>query len=248
MRRGRTLFFFYRCTVQSPSLDRCPINCSSLGRAVWLSGSCPCPCRGSRRSGAVWGWRARWSWLGLIPWGPFVALLPWASARIRKSLWLLSQLHSGTAPSLPATGPSLSDRVPAPWRCRDWRRVLPDFSQPCSPRGAPLPGSRREDWGGLAEGGSPTPTTASCAATCATTATSEVSHGHGEVLAAGTRPLRPPQPLGLQRCSPQGQKAGRQKSPMSPGVPSEQHPTEATGTGSTDPSYLWGPRQEPSRE
>ncbi|XP_052667930.1 cytosolic carboxypeptidase 2 isoform X2 [Harpia harpyja] len=44
----------------------------------------------------------------------------------------------------------------------------------------------------------------------------------------------------------QGQKAGGQKSPMSLGVPSEQHPTEAPGTGSTDPSYLRGPRQEPS--
>lgn len=241
--------FFYRCTVQSPSLDRCPINCSSFGRAVWLSRSCPCPCRGGRRLGAVWGWRAWWSWLGPILWGPFVAPLPWASARIRKSLWLLSQLHSGTTLSLPATGWSLSNRVPAPWCCWDRRRVLLDFSQPCSPQGAPLPGSRRKDWGGLAEGWSPSPTTASCAATCATTATSEVSHGRGGDLAAGMRPLRlPPRPLWLQQCSPQGQKAGGQKSPMSPGVPSEQHPTEATGTGSTDPGYLRGPRQELSCE
>ncbi|XP_040985054.1 cytosolic carboxypeptidase 2 isoform X4 [Aquila chrysaetos chrysaetos] len=41
-----------------------------------------------------------------------------------------------------------------------------------------------------------------------------------------------------------GQKAGGQKSPMSLGVLSEQHPTEAPGTGSTDPGYLRGPRQE----
>ncbi|KAM6204821.1 cytosolic carboxypeptidase 2 [Sarcoramphus papa] len=43
-----------------------------------------------------------------------------------------------------------------------------------------------------------------------------------------------------------GQKTGRQKSPMSPGSPSEQHPTEVPGTGSTDPSCLGGPGQEPS--
>ncbi|XP_050752923.1 cytosolic carboxypeptidase 2 [Gymnogyps californianus] len=43
-----------------------------------------------------------------------------------------------------------------------------------------------------------------------------------------------------------GQKTGRQKSPMSPGSPSKQHPTEAPGTGSTDPGCLAGPGQEPS--
>lgn len=61
-------------------------------------------------------------------------------------------------------------------------------------------------------------------------------------------PQAPHRPLVLQQCSLQGQKVGGQKSPMSLGVPSEQHPTEATGTGSTDPGYLRGPRQEPSCE
>ncbi|KAM9278192.1 cytosolic carboxypeptidase 2 [Morus bassanus] len=53
-----------------------------------------------------------------------------------------------------------------------------------------------------------------------------------------------PRPVGLQRCSPQGQKMGGQKSPASLGGPSEQHPTEAPGTGSADPGFLRGPGQE----
>uniref|UniRef100_A0A8C3KM90 Cytosolic carboxypeptidase 2 n=1 Tax=Calidris pygmaea TaxID=425635 RepID=A0A8C3KM90_9CHAR len=53
-----------------------------------------------------------------------------------------------------------------------------------------------------------------------------------------------PRPLGLQRCSPQGQKTGGQKSPASPGGPSEQHPTNTPSTGSAHPGSLRGPGQE----
>ncbi|XP_059682058.1 LOW QUALITY PROTEIN: cytosolic carboxypeptidase 2 [Gavia stellata] len=44
----------------------------------------------------------------------------------------------------------------------------------------------------------------------------------------------------------QGQKTGGRKSPVSPGGPSKQHPTEVSGTGSADPVCLRGPGQEPS--
>lgn len=40
---GFFFVFFYRCTVQIPSLDRCPINCSSLGCAVWIRGGLSLP-------------------------------------------------------------------------------------------------------------------------------------------------------------------------------------------------------------
>ncbi|XP_074442615.1 cytosolic carboxypeptidase 2 isoform X2 [Larus michahellis] len=43
-----------------------------------------------------------------------------------------------------------------------------------------------------------------------------------------------------------GQKTGRQKSPVSPGGPSQQHPPEAPSTGSTHPGCLRGPGQEAS--
>ncbi|CAM9502478.1 unnamed protein product [Bubo scandiacus] len=52
-------------------------------------------------------------------------------------------------------------------------------------------------------------------------------------------PRCPPARFRLQRCSPQGQKMGRQKTPAAPGGPSEQHP---------DPGCLWGPGQELSRD
>ncbi|XP_054027674.1 cytosolic carboxypeptidase 2 [Dryobates pubescens] len=63
----------------------------------------------------------------------------------------------------------------------------------------------------------------------------------GEPCPRGLVPFCPLQLLGLQPCSPQGQ-----KNAMSLGDPSEQHPTKASSTRSVHTSCPRHPRQEPS--
>lgn len=187
MKRTRSAVF-YSCTVWSPlRLNCCPINCSSLGCAVCLSGKSDV--WGSR----AWGDAVGWGWSITCSMGTERAL-PWPrcpSGRSERRCSSGSFPRSTLGPPRPSPLPAVAERRRLGTGEGDRRGLSSSRSHvapeaPCCPGwGLPggvggglvaaSPGSEQGLMAPFYPRPSLSPTTASCTATCTTTATSKVS-------------------------------------------------------------------------